>query len=179
MSKDDQDEQGGVYFLETGDGQFIKIGYSVNVAKRMTDLDHSVPGPRLRPLGFFPASRATEAWLHRKFARLRDKGEWFQSTPEIRQFVENLGLIQPGPARRPRHVRTGTHRCTRCSHGWQQRAPEEGRPKQCPACKSPYWDRPRVRGQQVKELPCPEREPKRFASVVAESSTDDAFDWGA
>lgn len=31
--------------------------------------------------------------------------------------------------------------CTRCHHRWPQR--KEVAPKQCPACHSPYWDRPR------------------------------------
>ena len=35
--------------------------------------------------------------------------------------------------------------CTRCSHKWWPRLDEVGKsvlPKTCPACKSPYWDRP-------------------------------------
>jgi len=32
-------------------------------------------------------------------------------------------------------------RCTRCGHRWPRR--KESKPKQCPACHSPYWDRPR------------------------------------
>lgn len=32
-------------------------------------------------------------------------------------------------------------RCLRCSHRWPGRKSE--RPKVCPACKSPYWDRER------------------------------------
>jgi len=35
-------------------------------------------------------------------------------------------------------------RCTRCGHGWNPRL--KGRPIICPACKSPYWDRPRKDG---------------------------------
>lgn len=32
--------------------------------------------------------------------------------------------------------------CERCPHHWTQRK-KEGKPKRCPKCKSPYWDRPR------------------------------------
>jgi hypothetical protein len=32
--------------------------------------------------------------------------------------------------------------CLRCGHGWESRV--EGRPKNCPGCKSPAWDRPKV-----------------------------------
>lgn len=34
--------------------------------------------------------------------------------------------------------------CTRCGHYWK---PRNGKPKACPKCNSPYWDRDR----QVKE----------------------------
>lgn len=33
-------------------------------------------------------------------------------------------------------------RCTRCGHNW---IPRTANPKECPACKSPYWNRPRQR----------------------------------
>lgn len=37
--------------------------------------------------------------------------------------------------------------CTRCGHTWMPRTPlAENVPKVCPACKSPYWNRPRQKG---------------------------------
>ena len=33
--------------------------------------------------------------------------------------------------------------CGRCGHKWVPR--ENGEPKVCPSCKSPYWNKPRVR----------------------------------
>ena len=33
--------------------------------------------------------------------------------------------------------------CSRCGHEWIPR--QEEAPRQCPGCKSPYYDRPRVR----------------------------------
>lgn len=35
------------------------------------------------------------------------------------------------------------YRCERCSHEWIPRDSENGGPRICPKCKSPYWDRPR------------------------------------
>ena len=32
--------------------------------------------------------------------------------------------------------------CTRCDHEWIPRGTKE--PKNCPACKSPYWNTPRM-----------------------------------
>jgi hypothetical protein len=42
-------------------------------------------------------------------------------------------------------VRIWGFRCLRCEHEWVPRNKEQA-PKVCPnpACKSPYWDRPRV-----------------------------------
>lgn len=39
-------------------------------------------------------------------------------------------------------VKLDGFRCERCEHEW---VPREGglEPKVCPACKSPYWNRPR------------------------------------
>jgi DNA-directed RNA polymerase subunit RPC12/RpoP len=34
--------------------------------------------------------------------------------------------------------------CNRCEHRWVPR--ENTEPKVCPSCKSPYWNKPRVRG---------------------------------
>jgi predicted Zn-ribbon and HTH transcriptional regulator len=34
-------------------------------------------------------------------------------------------------------------KCTRCGHEWLRRDLVK-LPRQCPACHSPYWDRPRV-----------------------------------
>ena len=33
--------------------------------------------------------------------------------------------------------------CKRCGHAWVPR--KDNRPKQCPGCRSPYWDRERIR----------------------------------
>ena len=36
-----------------------------------------------------------------------------------------------------------TLKCNRCGHKWFPRSPKE--PERCPACNSPYWNKPRVR----------------------------------
>lgn len=82
--------KGFVYFIETEDGQFIKIGFSVNVHRRMGQIALLAPS---RLIGFFPASPQTEYWIHRKFALSRHVGEWFRSSMELREFIDSLGLI--------------------------------------------------------------------------------------
>jgi hypothetical protein len=38
-------------------------------------------------------------------------------------------------------------RCIRCGHAWYRR--RETLPKNCPRCKSPYWDTGRVRARRA------------------------------
>lgn len=75
-----------VYFLEMGD--FIKIGYSSNVGKRIEDL--SITPYEIKLLHTIPGRRCNEADLHRDFKHLRVKGEWFQKAPELLAFIEAL-----------------------------------------------------------------------------------------
>ena len=35
------------------------------------------------------------------------------------------------------------NKCYRCGHKWVQR--EEDKPRICPKCKSPYWDKPKTK----------------------------------
>jgi DNA-directed RNA polymerase subunit RPC12/RpoP len=35
--------------------------------------------------------------------------------------------------------------CSRCGAEWTQRKPAGEKPARCPKCRSPYWDRERVR----------------------------------
>jgi len=43
----------------------------------------------------------------------------------------------------------GPWTCSRCGFDWSSRVPY---PKQCPECKSPYWDKPRQRFFQKQEV---------------------------
>lgn len=36
------------------------------------------------------------------------------------------------------------YRCLRCGHEWLPR--KASKPKWCPKCNSPYWDKPRTKG---------------------------------
>lgn len=92
-------KDGCVYFIETWDGAFVKIGFSTNVPRRYEQI--GVLLPRLRLIGHIPASRATEGWLHYKFRGLRDRGEWFRRTEELRAFIAMLGVIEPPEAPAP------------------------------------------------------------------------------
>jgi len=41
-------------------------------------------------------------------------------------------------------VKLSGFKCERCGHEWLPRNHED-RPRVCPKCKSPYWDKPRKR----------------------------------
>lgn len=38
------------------------------------------------------------------------------------------------------------HRCYRCKHEWRPNN-LQAKPRVCPSCKSPYWDKPRKNGK--------------------------------
>ena len=41
------------------------------------------------------------------------------------------------------------YRCERCGHEWLPR--NDQAPKVCPKCKSPYWDKPRIKDLKKKD----------------------------
>ena len=90
----EEEKRGGcVYFIETHDGAFVKIGYSIHVPRRFDEIGVMLPGLRL--IGYMPGTMATERWLHAKFAAHRERGEWFRHNEDVSRFIANLGLIPP------------------------------------------------------------------------------------
>ena len=88
--------KGFVYFIETQDGQYVKIGYSARVFSRLSQLGTLRPANfGFRLLGCMPGSHQTEAWLHDKFADLRQDGEWFRRAPALDAFIVAVGLVAP------------------------------------------------------------------------------------
>lgn len=57
-----------------------------------------------------------------------------------------------------------TAKCGRCEHEWLRRTV---RPKQCPKCRSPYWDQPRVRGEGKVEVVPEKKSRESSAGAVA------------
>jgi hypothetical protein len=102
-------QMGHVYFIETEDGRYVKIGYSANVRVRLSQLGTLRSGSfGLRIIGSFPGSPATEKWLHNLFANERDNSEWFRSSDNLRLFINTLKLTPPSalPTSRKRHIST-------------------------------------------------------------------------
>lgn len=90
-----------VYFLSDGRNKAVKIGYSADLAKRMSSLQ---TGNRrdLTLLGAIPGTRADESSWHTQFAELRLRGEWFLHHPSLLKAIDDavqfarLNFPRPG-----------------------------------------------------------------------------------
>lgn len=64
----------------------------------------------------------------------------------FREYIECLYHAHPtgcgGSLGEMAKMKLDGYRCERCEHEWVSRNKNE-RPRVCPKCKNPYWDRPR------------------------------------
>lgn len=81
--------KGVVYFIHAVELKNIKIGYSANFKTRLDALSTSVPFS-LEPLRVIPGTHEDEKAIHRRFAHLRVRREWFQDCPELREYIATL-----------------------------------------------------------------------------------------
>ncbi len=77
---------GHVYVI--GFADYVKIGWSENVAERLFDIQRHAP-EKLVLYTLFAARKKTERELHRKFKSLRLHGEWFALTRDLKDWVED------------------------------------------------------------------------------------------
>lgn len=87
----DEGERGPwVYFVEAEGFNSIKIGWTAGPPKMRLDmLQTGCPAP-LRILAAIPGTEAKEQAIHDKFAHIRQRGEWFEATTELRDYIKNL-----------------------------------------------------------------------------------------
>jgi hypothetical protein len=78
----------GVYFVRQGD--YIKIGVSIDVPARVRGLQTSSPTP-LELLAVLPGKEPEEKSLHVRFSHLRASGEWFRAAPELLDYIAKVG----------------------------------------------------------------------------------------
>lgn len=71
-----------IYFVQTDDNRYIKIGYATNVKNRVDNLRTSSPHP-LKLLGSMPGDAPLEKQIHARFGHLRANREWFVNDQEI------------------------------------------------------------------------------------------------
>lgn len=76
----------GVYFIKSG--EFVKIGVSENIAKRMSEIQAHTPWP-CEIVGVWQGkTKNEELQLHRQFRLLHRRGEWFHWDGAIEQFIK-------------------------------------------------------------------------------------------
>lgn len=78
---------GGVYFAQCGDR--LKIGWSQNIKQRLRELRTGAP-QGLRLLAVAEGGMHEERAFHRKLARWRQQGEWFELAPEVVAVIREL-----------------------------------------------------------------------------------------
>jgi hypothetical protein len=71
-----------VYAIRAGETEFVKIGWADDVNDRLRSLQ-TAHYEVLRLLRVIEAPFAAEAWLHRHFAHLRVRFEWFRFHPDM------------------------------------------------------------------------------------------------
>ena len=75
-----------VYFIQQGEDGPIKIGFTVDLRKRLVALRTSTPHP-LRLLLEVPGGEDVERDWHKRFAHVRLNGEWFRPDDELLQAI--------------------------------------------------------------------------------------------
>lgn len=78
-----------VYFVQAGENGPIKIGIATNFEIRLRDLNVSNPC-EVKVLALIRGNKKQERALHKRFAHLHIKGEWFRPEEELLQFCDEL-----------------------------------------------------------------------------------------
>jgi len=89
------EELKGVYFIGSPSLHSIKIGIATkSVIKRLKQLQTSNP-EKLKIYGVI--ENGIEKKEHEKFANLRQQGEWFAKTQELKDFILNIEYSKQSP----------------------------------------------------------------------------------
>ena len=119
MARTALNRAGFVYFVQEAELRRVKIGFTMShPASRLKALANA-SSQELFFIGFEVGSEQREAVLHRKFAHLHCRNEWFEPGTDLLQYVEALRygsefekalqafILAPGqrkPAQRPRQI---------------------------------------------------------------------------
>jgi len=80
-----------IYFIRFNG--FVKIGFSNNPNKRIASLQVGLP-IEVEVLNISKGSRADEKSLHKLFINSKAKGEWFEFTDDIKEYIKSLNDIK-------------------------------------------------------------------------------------
>ena len=73
-----------VYFIQAG--EYVKIGITENLTRRLASLQHANPLP-LVLIRAVEGDTDREQAIHRRFAHLRVRGEWFHCTNDLLEYA--------------------------------------------------------------------------------------------
>ena len=82
----------GVYFLQSQTLGLVKIGSANNVARRLDQLRTACPD-ELRLIAVINGDVEAERQLHKKFARLRVRGEWFHPGEDLMRYIDSVDKL--------------------------------------------------------------------------------------
>lgn len=77
-----------IYFIQSADGP-VKIGFTSDIKKRMSNLRTSHPGD-LKLIAQFPGTRHLERVIHAELWQHRLNGEWFADVPAVTKVIDTL-----------------------------------------------------------------------------------------
>jgi hypothetical protein len=80
-----------IYIVRAGDTEMTKIGYALEVAQRVKELQ-TASWEVLTVIREMPGDRGTEATLHRHFKAYRVLNEWFRFHPDMLTIEVTEGL---------------------------------------------------------------------------------------
>lgn len=103
------DAMGEVYFIQSGERSFVKIGWALDPPARLSQLQCGNPDT-LRLLATIPGMLADELAWQVRFAHLSARNEWFHLTQEMVEAISNRNAIAAAI--------------------WAERHPEVGEPDQ-------------------------------------------------
>ena len=81
--------QGYVYFIRVGTTGPIKIGWSNDVFKRLSQLQTGNPF-NLCLVKYVAGTYKDELALHKKFSRFRISREWFEAASELLEYIDSI-----------------------------------------------------------------------------------------
>lgn len=87
MGRPKPQHPGFIYFIESGG--FIKIGYSKKWEKRVLSLKSANP-QKIDVLLVIEGTREREGDLHARFQESRIRGEWYQPTQALLDYIDEL-----------------------------------------------------------------------------------------
>lgn len=81
--------KGHVYFIQAQRSLAIKIGFAVDISKRLDQLQ-TANAEELTVVGSTPGTVLDEKALHRRFATSHIRGEWFMATSELTSYIQEV-----------------------------------------------------------------------------------------